>query len=100
MEKTNKKKENQELATKEVSAGVLVSKNDALTLRFLRENYENYKKSNDQLAEVLGELVKMLDLDGTGVDVYLLQYVAHAMDALRWLIEEIKDIEYDWSNNE
>jgi bifunctional ADP-heptose synthase (sugar kinase/adenylyltransferase) len=90
----------EELATKEVSAGVLVSKNDALTLRFLRENYENYKKSNDQLAEVLGELVKMLDLDGTGVDVYLLQYVAHAMDALRWLIEEIKDIEYDWSNNE
>lgn len=91
--------ENQELATKEVPSDVLVSKNDALTLRFLRENYEDYKKSNDQLAEVLGELVKMLDLDGSGIDAYLLHYVAYAMDALRSLTEEIKDIDYDCTNN-
>ena len=36
----------------------------------------------------------MLDLDGSGVDVYLLHYVSDAMESLRTLIEETKEIEY------
>lgn len=79
---------------KETTDGVFVSKMDAAVLMSLREASADYRKVNEQLSTVLGELVKMLDLDGSGVDVYLLQYVADAMETFRGLIELVNDIEY------
>ena len=55
---------------------------------------ETFQKNHEKLSVVLGELVKMLDLNGSGVDVYLLHYVSDVMESLRTLIEETKDIEY------
>ncbi len=78
----------------ESSSTVAFSKLDASVLSSLKDNYEYYCKQNNQLSAVLGELVKKLDLDGTGIDVYLLHYVADAMEALRSLLYLIKDIEY------
>jgi len=62
-------------------------------LNYLKSNHETFQKNNEKLSVVLGELVKMLDLDGSGVDVYLLHYVSDAMESLRALIEETKDID-------
>ena len=83
----------------ESSNSVLVSKMDAEVLSSLRESYDDYRKSNEQLSEVLGELVKMQNLDGSGIDTYILHYVAYAMDSLRALLVLVKDIDYDCTNN-
>lgn len=72
----------------------IVSRGDAAVLSYLKANFEDFRKQNDQLSAVLGELVKKLDLDGTGIDIFLLHYVSDAMESLRSLIEETKDIEY------
>lgn len=72
----------------------IVSRGDAAVLSYLKANFEDFRKQNDQLSAVLGELVKKLDLDGTGIDVYLLHYISDAMETLRALIEETKGIEY------
>ena len=72
----------------------IVSGRDAATLSFLKANYTDFQKNNERLSVVLGELVKMLDLDGSGIDIYLLHYVSDAMESLRALLEEIKDIDY------
>ena len=72
-----------------------ISRGDAAILSYLRSNTENFRKQNDQLSAVLGELVKKLDLDGTGIDIYLLHYISDAMETFRALIEEIKGIEYN-----
>lgn len=79
-------------STIETSGGVFVSKTDAAVLKSLREANDDYRKVNEQLSAVLGELAKMLDLDGSGVDVYLLHYVADAMETLRELSDLVKDI--------
>ena len=71
-----------------------VSSRDTTVLSFLKSNFETFQKNHEKLSVVLGELVKMLDLDGSGVDVYLLHYVSDVMQSLRALIEETKDIEY------
>ena len=73
---------------------VIVSRGDAAVLSFMKSNFEKYCKQNDQLSEVLGELVQMLDLNGTGIDIFILHYVSDAMESLRALLGEIKDIEY------
>lgn len=44
----------------------------------------------DKLGVVLEEMVKKLDLDGSGVDVYLLHYVADARQSLRSIVELLK----------
>lgn len=72
----------------------IVSGRDAATLSFLKANYTDFQKNSERLSVVLGELVKMLDLDGTGIDVYILHYVSDAMEMFRALLEEIKDIDY------
>ncbi len=78
----------------ETSGGVFVNKTDAAVLISLREASADYRKVNEQLSTVLGELVKMLDLDGSGVDAYLLHYVADAMETFRQLSDLVKDIKY------
>ena len=72
----------------------IVSSRDTTVLNFLKTNFETFQKNHEKLSVVLGELVKMLDLNGSGVDVYLLHYVSDVMESLRTLIEETKDIEY------
>ena len=72
----------------------IVCSRDATVLSFLKSNFETFQKNHEKLSVVLSELVKMLDLDGSGVDVYLLHYVSDVMESLRTLIEETKDIEY------
>jgi hypothetical protein len=73
----------------------IVSGRDAATLSFLKANGADFQKNSEQLSVVLGELVKMLNLDGTGIDIYILHYVSDAMEMFRALLEEIKDIDYD-----
>lgn len=72
----------------------IVSRRDVAVLSYLKSNFVDFQKQNNQLSAVLGELVKKLDFDGTGIDIYLLHYVSDAMEALRSLTEEAKDIEY------
>ena len=96
---SQKLKEVAELVDTVSSNSVLVSKTDAAVLSSLKESYDAYRKDNDQLSEVLGELVKMQDLDGSGIDTYILHYVAYAMDSLRALLVLVKDIDYDCANN-
>ena len=71
----------------------IVSSRDAAVLNYLKSNLETFQENNEKLSVVLGELVKMLDLNGSGVDVYLLHYVSDVMESLRTLIEETKDID-------
>ena len=72
----------------------LVSSRDAAVLNYLKSNHKTFQKNNEKLSVVLGELVKMLDLDGSGVDVYLLHYVSDVMQSHRELLTEIEDIDY------
>lgn len=72
----------------------IISCIDVAVLKFLKSNFETFQKNYEKLSVVLGELVRMLDLDGSGVDVYLLHYVSDVMESLRTLIEETKEIEY------
>lgn len=73
----------------------VVSCRDAVVLSYLKTNYENLRKSNEQLSVVLGELVKKLDFDGSGIDIFLLHYVSEAMETLRSLLSEIEDLDYE-----
>jgi len=61
----------------------IVSGRDAAILSFLKSNYNGFVQSSEHLSVVLGELVKMLDLDGGSIDLF------------RALLEKIKDIDYD-----
>ena len=72
----------------------IVSSRDAAVLDFLKSNRDTFQKNNQQLSVVLGELVKMLDLDGTGLDIFILHYISDAMESLRALLTEIEDIDY------
>lgn len=70
---------------------VSTSKWDAITLQALREQQPCYKDSVEKLGVVLEDLVNMLDLDGTGINVYLLQYVADARQSLRAILQILDD---------
>lgn len=72
----------------------IVSSRDAAVLDFLKSNRDTFQENNQQLSVVLGELVKMLDLDGTGLDIFILHYISDAMESLRALLTEIEDIDY------
>ncbi len=72
----------------------IVSSRDAAVLNYLKSNLETFQENNEKLSVVLGELVKMLNLDGSGVDVYLLHYVSDVMQSHRELLTEIEDIDY------
>ena len=50
----------------------------------------DFKDGIDKLGVVLEEMVQMLDVDGKGIDVYLLQYVADARQTLRALIQNLE----------
>jgi len=60
---------------------------DASILKSLRELEPSFKVSVDKLGVVLEDLVNMLDLDGSGIDVYILQYVADARQSLRVILQ-------------
>lgn len=59
---------------------------NTVILKSLQEGLSDYRSSADKLGVVLEELVKMLDLDGSGIDVYLLHYVVDARLSLRSII--------------
>ncbi|MGM9703042.1 MAG: hypothetical protein ACI3YZ_05785 [Prevotella sp.] len=60
---------------------------DEKTLREIRSLIPEFKTSVGKLGVVLEELCGMLAADGSGVDIFLLQYVAEARGNLRYLIE-------------
>ena len=87
---TNKKSE--ETPQKGISEKqVSVSEWDAIILRDLRRQQPNYNESVDKLGVVLEDLVNMLDLDGSGIDVYILQYVVDARQSLRAILQLLED---------
>ena len=57
----------------------------------LRSMQPNFNAAADKLGVVLEELVSMLDIDGKGIDVYLLQYVVGARQSLRALLQLMAD---------
>ena len=65
--------------------------NDAI-VRDLRQSLSDYQDCYDKIGVVLDELVKMLDLDGTGIDIYLLLYVAETHETLRGIIKLVSEI--------
>ena len=68
-----------------------VNEMDIAALNDLYCRIDDLRKSSDKLGVVLEELVGMLDLDGKGIAVYLLQYVAEARRTLRDVIVELED---------
>ena len=57
----------------------------------LRSLHPDFKDAVEKLGVVLEELVNKLDLDGTGIEVYLLQYVVDARQSLRALLQLMAD---------
>ena len=57
----------------------------------LRRMRPDFKDAEEKLGVVLEELVNKLDLDGTGIEVYLLQYVVDARQSLRALLQLMAD---------
>ena len=57
----------------------------------LRSLHPDCKDAVEKLGVVLEELVNKLDLDGTGIEVYLLQYVVDARQSLRALLQLMAD---------
>ena len=57
----------------------------------LRSMHPDFKDAVEKLGVVLEELVNRLDLDGTGIEVYLLQYVVDARQSLRALLQLMTD---------
>ena len=74
--------ENQEINVSEWGASI---QDDLSRMR------PDFKDAEEKLGVVLEELVNMLDLDGTGIDVYLLQYVVDARQSLRALLQLMAD---------
>ena len=71
--------------------GVTLSDWDAITLRSIRDFQPNCKESVDRLGVVLEDMVNMLDLDGSGLDVFLIQYVVGARQCLRAILQILED---------
>lgn len=83
----------------ELAASETVSGRDAVVQEYLKSNVERFRVVNEGLSAVLGELVKkQLHLDGSGVDVWLLQYISDAMQTFRELIDEVNSTH--WKNPE
>ncbi len=70
---------------------VSVSRMDAAILNSMRDLHPCCKDGVEKLGVVMEELVNMLDLDGTGIDVYLLQYVVDARQTLRAILQVLDD---------
>lgn len=64
-----------------------VNKLNQYIISSLSDGLHDYHQSIDKLGVVLEELVNMLDLDGSGIDVYLLQYVVDARQSLRSIVQ-------------
>ena len=71
--------------------GVTLSDWDAVTLSGIREFQGDCKQSVDRLGVVLEDMVNMLDLDGSGIDVFLIQYVVSARQCLRAILQLLED---------
>ena len=71
--------------------GVTLSDWDATTLNSIREYQPDCKQSVDRLGVVLEDMVNMLDLDGSGIDVFLIQYVVGARQCLRAILQLLED---------
>ncbi|MBQ8453195.1 MAG: hypothetical protein IJ539_05385 [Prevotella sp.] len=85
----NKESNRDALTAQEAAKKANDPKMDASVLRSVEANFLEYQNCIDKLGVVLEELVRMMDLDGTGVDVYLLHYVADARLAFRELVQII-----------
>lgn len=68
------------------------------TLSEIQSLLPEFKTSVEKLGVVLEELCGMLAADGSGIDIFLPQYVAEARGNLRYLIEllsnnsQLKDV--------
>lgn len=60
---------------------------DEKTLGEIQSLIPELKTSVEKLGVVLEELVEMLAYDGSGIDIFMPQYVAEARGILRYLIE-------------
>lgn len=65
---------------------VSVSDDDVI-MADLRRLEPDFQDAVNKLGVVLEEMVKKLDLDGSGLDVYLLHYVADARQSIRSIAE-------------
>lgn len=67
---------------------------DDVIISDLRRLQPDFCEAVNKLGVVLEEMVKKLDLDGSGLDVYLLHYVADARQSLRSITEllEVPDM--------
>ena len=61
------------------------------TLSEIRSLIPNLETSVEKLGIVLEELCGMLAADGSGVDIFLPQYVAEARGNIRYLIEIVEE---------
>lgn len=68
-----------------------INEMDVATLSDLYGSLDDFRKSSEKLSVVLEELVGKLNIDGTGIDVYLLQYVAESRKSLRFIIDELEE---------
>lgn len=57
------------------------------TMREIQTMVPDLQSSVEKLGIVLEELVEMLAADGSGIDIFLPQYVAEARGNLRYVIE-------------
>ena len=64
---------------------------DAITMSGIRDFQPDCKQSVDRLGVVLEDMVNMLDLDGSGIDVFLIQYVVSARQCLRAILQLLDD---------
>ena len=71
--------------------GATLSDWDATILSSIREYQPDCKQSVDRLGVVLEDMVNMLDLDGSGIDVFLIQYVVGARQCLRAILQLLDD---------
>ena len=71
--------------------GVTLSDWDSTILSSLREYQSDCKESVDRLGVVLEDMVNMLDLDGSGIDIFLIQYVVGARQCLRAILQLLDD---------
>ena len=68
-----------------------INEMDVAALSGLYGKINEFRESSEKLGVVLEELVGKLDLDGKGIAIYLLQYVAEARRSLRDVIVELED---------
>lgn len=68
-----------------------INEMDVAALSDLYGSLDDFRKSSEKLSVVLDELVKKLDLDGSGIEVFLLHYVVEARQSLRYVIDALVD---------